>query len=229
MTDTRSDTPPRLVIASASPRRRRLAQWLETPIEVTSVDTPEVMTGERAADPPALAAHLAGEKALAARGAGERGLIAAFDTIVDLDGRLLGKPADLAEAREMLRDLSGREHLVHTGIALLCPGGDAPRTFAVSTRVRMRGLSEADIDAWAAAGELLGCAGAYNIESHLAEVEADECFQNVAGLPLCHLFRALAGGEMPGAPTGLVAPNVRCDLARGTHCLLGPVLTGRRD
>ena len=215
-----------LLLASASPRRRRLLQWLEIPFHAAAFDTPEEMTGELASDPPALAAALAGEKALAAHEAGETGLILGFDTIVDLDGRLLGKPADLAEAREMLDQLSGRDHFVHTGVALMCPEDEVPRTFAVSTRVTMRSLEDDDVEAWIEAGELLGCAGAYNIESHLGSVATDQCFQNVAGLPLCHVYALLASGDIPCVPEGLRAPAERCCAERGVACELGPRITG---
>ncbi|MBE0476269.1 MAG: Maf family protein [Coriobacteriia bacterium] len=223
--DKGSRVGPAYTLASASPRRRRLAAWLGSPFRAVAFDTPEELAGELAGDPPALAARLAADKARAARDGGVEGPIAAFDTIVDLDGRLLGKPEDLDEARAMLAELSGREHLVHTGVAFLCPEDAAPRAFAVTTPVRMRELAEDDVEAWVAKGELLGCAGAYNIESHLASVEADECFQNVAGLPLCHLYAVLASGEAPCAPEGLVPPNLRCDTERGVRCLLGEALT----
>ena len=192
--------------------------------ESTSTDTPEDLDTPLAADPPALAAALAAEKALAARAAGADGPVLAFDTVVVHGGRVLGKPADIAEAYEMLRSLSGAMHRVVTGMAILPPGAEAPETSAVTTPVRMRDLTEHDIDTWAAHGELLGCAGAYNIESHLAEVDDDQCFQNVAGLPLCHLYLAIC--RMRDAlrieePTVPVGP---CDVARNAHCELGPRL-----
>ena len=91
----------------------------------------------------------------------------------------------------------------------------------------MRELSDADIDAWAAKGELLGCAGAYNIESHLATVEPTECYQNVAGLPLCHLWRALASGAF-GDVEGLDQPVRRVrGGARRRRCELGRDVAAR--
>ncbi len=147
-----------------------------------------------------------------------------FDTIVLHEGAVLGKPVDLPEAYRMLRELSGGVHEVITGVAVLPPGAIAAETFAVTTPVRMRDLNDEDIDAWAARGELLGCAGAYNIESHLAEVDADQCFQNVAGLPLCNLYLALRRmREVLGIPAP-VQPVAACDAARGTRCALGPAL-----
>ena len=88
----------------------------------------------------------------------------------------------------------------------------------------MRQLSDADIDAWMAHGTFLGCAGAYNIEAQVAEVALDECYQNVAGLPLCHLYAALANdpelrAALPGQPA---VPVAACDAALGRRCRLGP-------
>lgn len=219
-----TDRIPPLLLASASPRRRRLIGWLGVPVDVTSVDTAEDLTAPH--DPLALAVAIAAEKALAAHHLGPDRLIVACDTIVVLDDAVLGKPIDLDDARRMLRALSGRTHAVITGVALLEPGAATPRTFAVTTPVRMRALSEDDIERWVDEGELLGCAGAYNIERHLAEVDDAECFQNVAGLPLCHLYRELAEGDMHGVPTGLRSPVATCDAARGIRCALGPTLAG---
>jgi septum formation protein len=173
-----------------------------------------------------LARDLAAEKAVVAReaGAADDDLVVACDTIVVLDGEVLGKPRDLEDAWRMLRALSGGTHEVVTGVALLPPGERPPVTFAVTSKVRMKELSDADIEAWAAKGELLGCAGAYNIESHLAVVEDTECFQNVAGLPLCHLWKRLASGAF-GEVEGLESPCEACEEARGVACVLGRGLT----
>lgn len=212
----------RLLLASASPRRRRLLTWLGAPFRVTSADVDEDITRDM---PPALLAQrIAAEKAVAARTAEDAGeVVVTCDTIVVLDGRVMGKPLDIDDAWRMLRELSGREHEVVTGVALLPPGERAPFTFAVVTKVSMRELSDADIEAWAAKGELLGCAGAYNIESHLATVESTECYQNVAGLPLCHLWRALRSGAFGGIE-GLEDPCGACETARGVACDLGRTL-----
>ncbi len=216
--------PPRLVLASASPRRRRLIGWLGLPVSLTAVDTPEDITAPL---PPAeLARSLAAEKALAARAEGAPGTVLALDTIVVLEREVLGKPRDRAHAREMLRRLSGGKHEVVTGVAVMPPEADAPHTFAVTTPVTMRELSEDVVEAWLSGDEALGCAGAYNIERHLASVADDECFNNVAGMPLCHLYRALAFGDSGAVPEGLVPPVATCDEALGRRCRLGPVVCG---
>jgi septum formation protein len=216
--------PAEIVLASQSPRRRRLLGCLGLPFVVTSVDTLEDLNTPLASDPEALARHLAAEKARAAHedGHAQSGLVMCFDTIVVLDGAVLGKPVDVADAWRMLRSLSGRTHAVVTGVALLCPDDTEPRTFAVTTEVAMKSLSDADIEEWMARGEFMGCAGAYNIEGQIADVTEDECYQNVAGLPLCHLYAELTSCRPACLPAEPRAPIAECDAMLGRLCRLGP-------
>ncbi len=219
----------RIVLASASPRRRRLLSWLGLPFEVAAVDTPESFDTPLAADPAALAISLAEEKAAAAldEGLGHDALVLTFDTIVVLGNELLAKPVDEADAWRMLRALSGRTHQVVTGCTVVCPGERSPRSFAVTTDVQMKQLSDCRIEAWMALGEYMGCAGAYNIEGQVAEVTADECYQNVAGLPLCHVHAELSRGEAaPCTPGTTQNPVQRCDAALQRLCRLGRSITG---
>lgn len=223
--------PLRLLLASQSPRRRRLLGWLGLPFSTATVDTPEDLSSPLASDPAALAVSLAAEKAAVVRseGLGEGALALCFDTIVALDGTVLGKPRDLDDAWRMLRALSGRSHQVVTGVAMLSPAEEEPRTFSVATDVAMRALDDAAIEEWMASGEFMGCAGAYNIEAQIAEVTEDECYQNVAGLPLCHLYAALADANGAACVAGLDEPDVpvaACDAALGRHCRLGPRVAG---
>lgn len=191
---------------------------------VTSTDTAEILDEAFVHVPGALAESLAAEKAYAARREGASGLVLSFDTIVVHGGELLGKPIDADDARRMLHSLSGGTHEVVTGVAILLPMADEARTFAVTTPVRMRRLTDDDIDRWFAKGEYLGCAGAYNIESHLAEVDADQCFQNVAGLPLCHLYVAMHSPEVAQHTAAPECPVMPCDRVRSARCALGPRL-----
>ena len=214
------------MLASQSPRRRRLLEWLSLPFTITSVDTPEDLASPLASDPSALAASLAAEKAVAARdeGHGDGALVLCFDTIVVLNGEVLGKPADTADAWRMLRALSGRTHQVVTGVAAFAPRMDEPHTFAVTTDVAMCDLDDDAIDEWMAHGTYLGCAGAYNIEAQVAEVGPADCYQNVAGLPLCHVYAELVGDPalqawLPGEPS---SPVAACDAALQRRCALGP-------
>lgn len=218
----------RIVLASASPRRRRLLDWLELDFLVTSVDTPEDLNTPLARDPQALAASLAEEKVRATRAGGrfDDAVILTFDTVVVLDGAVLGKPCDVADAWRMLRALSGRTHQVVTGCSILCPESDRPHAFSVTTDVTMQELTDSRIEAWMALGEFMGCAGAYNIEGQVAQVTTEDCYQNVAGLPLCHLYAALRG-TLPGVrrPSCLAkeprSPIPACDAALGRTCALG--------
>jgi len=222
-----------MLLASQSPRRRRLIGWLGLPFSATSVDTPEDLNSPLAATPPSLAISLAAEKAEAVRASGQAAgtLVLCFDTVVVLDGEVLGKPRDVNDARRMLGALSGRTHEVVTGVALLPADAYAPHTFAVTTEVQMKSLDDAAMESWMGSGEFMGCAGAYNIEAQVASVTEDECFQNVAGLPLCHLYVALAGerglaaAHDAGAPT---SPIAACDAALGRTCRLGPKVTAGR-
>ena len=218
--------PAEVVLASQSPRRRRLLEWLSLPFVSTAVDTTEDLDSPLASDPVALAASLAAEKAVAARseGHGTDDLVLCFDTIVVLDDAVLGKPRDVTDAWRMLRALSGRTHHVVTGVAALTPDMSEPCTFAVVTDVAMKHLTDCQIEAWMAMGTFLGCAGAYNIEAQVADVGLCDCYQNVAGLPLCHVYAALTSDVdlrawLPGQPTSPVAP---CDTALGRRCELGP-------
>jgi septum formation protein len=210
---------PSILLASASPRRRRLLAWLGAAYDVACVDTAEDLDSPLKAVPPVLARSIAAEKAVAARAEfGGESAIVTCDTIVLSERRILGKPADVEDAFAMLRTLSGRVHDVITGVAIVLPGSKTPTTFAVTTPVQMNELSEPELLAWADKGELLGCAGAYNIESHLASVDDDHCYQNVAGLPLCHLYRELVRLGV----RGLTSPVAACDEARCVECRLGP-------
>ncbi|MEO8196536.1 MAG: Maf family protein [Thermoanaerobaculia bacterium] len=205
--------PPRLVLASASPRRRALLADLDLAFTVRPPHTDESPRPfERPAD---LVSRLALEKAQALIAPGE--LVLAADTIVVIDNEILGKPADEADARAMLARLSGRDHEVYTGVAL----ADATATPArlVSrverTQVRIREMTSAEIAAYVAGGEPMDKAGAYAIQGWGAlYVEAiTGNYTNVVGLPIPAVegcFRELGfdldsfrndRGEQPGKPS----------------------------
>jgi septum formation protein len=121
----------------------------------------------------------------AGEGAGEIRL--GSDTVVVVDGEVLGKPAGAVEAREMLRRLSGREHEVLSGVAIHVPGPPARTVSAVArTRVTFRALEEVEIEAYVATGEPLDKAGAYGIQGRAAVFVArlEGSYDNVVGLPL---------------------------------------------
>jgi septum formation protein len=168
----------RLVLASGSPRRRRLLEEAGIPFDVvpSGVEEPPVARG----DPHEVALAHARRKAAAV--AGE--CVLAADTVVAVGDRLLGKPADDGEARAMLRLLSGTTHRVVTAVVVRVRGD--VRTASVETRVTMRALTEAEIDAYVATGEPTGKAGAYAIQESGDRfvVRLDGPFDNVVGLPV---------------------------------------------
>jgi septum formation protein len=196
-----------------------LLAFLGVDYEVTAVDVPEDVPAS-AVDPADFAAGLAVEKAVAALpGRALSQTVVTADTIVVLDGEILGKPHDRADARSMLERLSGRTHDVLTAVAVLPPASTAPETVVVRTPVLMRELDDAVVDGWLADDEIMGCAGAYNIERHLASVGPEDCYQNVAGLPACHVYGMLA--RVPELAGRLRVPVAPCEAGRGVGCRLG--------
>lgn len=176
-----------IVLASTSPRRRELLKQIGLDFSVVPADVDErALPGERAE---VHALRLAREKAEVVAGKIARGVVIAADTIVVLDGQILGKPAGPADARRMLAQLSGREHSVMTGIAVAeVPAGRLATDLAV-TAVRFRQLAPEEIDAYVATGEPLDKAGAYGIQEKgaLFVEKIDGCYSNVVGLPLARL------------------------------------------
>lgn len=179
-----------LILASASPRRKSLLEQIRIPFQVDASDMKENHQG---GGPAENARALALQKAQkVAAGKPDYWTLGA-DTIVVLGENILGKPRDPEEARFMLRQLSGREHEVITGLALLAPDGRTAHHESVSTRVKFKTLSQAEIEAYLATGEPFGKAGSYAIQGigvFLVESIAGS-YTNVVGLPLCALTRAL--------------------------------------
>ncbi|MBC7238150.1 MAG: septum formation protein Maf [Chloroflexi bacterium] len=195
-------TPDQIVLASGSPRRRRLLAALGLSFTVASADIDEAtMPGEA---PASLVTRLSAAKARAVLAAYPHALIIAADTCVVLDGEILGKPANPLEAFEMLARLRDRRHEVYTGLALLdAPSGRLHKD-VVRTAVYMRAYSEQEIARYVRTGDPLDKAGAYAIQhagfDPVARIEG--CYTNVVGLPLCRLYVALRawGVSVPEAP-----------------------------
>ena len=172
-----------LVLASASPRRRELLRWLVAEYEL---DTALIDESPRPGEPATvLVARLARAKAEVVAARRPDAWILAADTIVEIDGDILGKPTDARDAVDMLGRLSGREHRVFTGFTLLAPGGDH-RGGTVESRVVFRPLDAQRIESYVATGEPLDKAGSYAIQGRGAGLVArvDGSFTNVIGLPL---------------------------------------------
>jgi septum formation protein len=177
----------RLVLASSSPRRAEMLRRLGLDFEARAPDLDEsALRGETAE---ALVDRLARAKAAAVCRPGE--LAVAADTVVVLDGEVLGKPADDADATRMLRGLAGRGHDVFTGVAVLAGDDGRLATGVERTRVTFAPLSEREIDWYVRSGEPRDKAGAYGIHGLAALfVDAvDGNYPNVVGLPLPLLYR----------------------------------------
>lgn len=172
----------RLVLASGSPRRRELLEGLGLDFEVRPVDLDESpLPGEK---PLAHVRRLARSKARARAAPGE--LVLAADTIVVLDDRILGKPADAADARVMLGAIAGREHEVLTGVAAHEQRTGRTEVAVERSTVRIAALSAAEIAWYVATGEPLDKAGSYAIQGlgALFVEKIDGNYTNVVGLPL---------------------------------------------
>jgi septum formation protein len=207
----------RIILASQSPRRRQLLQQINLGFEVIPALTDEDHNGTT--DPEVLVCELAREKAMevARRVMAEKGaagsatrhpdtLIIGADTIVVLDGEILGKPVDAADACRLLRLLSGRTHAVYTGVSLVMFGthhhkrpasGQPPiasRTFFERTDVTFSELTDAEIAGYVAGGSPMDKAGAYGIQDDLGALfveRIDGDYYNVVGFPLNRFYREM--------------------------------------
>jgi MAF protein len=176
---------PALVLASNSPRRRDLLALTGLTFIIRPADVDE--TPRAGETPAAYVLRLAENKAKTCPGE----TVIAADTTVAIDGAILGKPRDHAEAAEMLRRLRGRRHQVHTGIGVKQDG--LLLTSLCTTDVPMRPYSDEEIEVYVASGDPLDKAGAYAIQHadfHPVE-NFSGCYASVMGLPLCHLVGAL--------------------------------------
>lgn len=181
-----------IYLASGSPRRRELLAMLG--VDFTRADLVEVdeivPDGLDAAEVPLYLANL---KAEAYRGiAGAKDLYITADTVVIVDGRIIGKPHDEADARAMLRLLAGRKHTVVTGVCVFTP--DRTENFSVSSEVEFSELSDSEIDYYVSTFRPLDKAGAYGIQEWIGAAAVrgiDGSFYNVMGLPVNALYQVL--------------------------------------
>jgi septum formation protein len=178
-----------LVLASASPRRADLlrAAGIAFDVRVAAVDeTPG--PGE---SPEAYVRRLSVEKARAVAAQMPARLVLGADTTVVVDGRLLGKPAGVAEATAMLRSIAGRMHEVVTGVALVSGAGES--CDVARTSVWVRAMTPADIEAYVATGEPMDKAGAYAIQGRFSAFidRVEGSYTNVVGLPVALVCRLL--------------------------------------
>lgn len=178
-----------IILASTSPRRRELVGLYNIAFEFTSADIDET---PRAHESPAeLVRRLSIAKAAMGMQRFPDAIVVGSDTIVWIDGTILGKPVDAADATRMLKLLRNRAHTVYSGVTVT--HGEKSITQVATTTVWMRNYTDQEIAAFVATGEPLDKAAAYAIQAnHFRPVDhIDGCFANVMGLPLCHLYRAL--------------------------------------
>lgn len=184
---------PRLILASASPRRLQLLEQVGLKPDLTAPthidETPH--PGEL---PRALAARLADEKAAAAAKAHSDNFVLAADTVVACGRRSLPKPETETEGRDCLALLSGRAHRVYTGVTLIAPDG-RPRRRTVESRVTFKVLSDGERRTYLDSGEWEGKAGGYAIQGLAAAFisHVQGSYTNVVGLPVFEVVSMLAG------------------------------------
>ena len=182
----------KVILASASPRRRMLMEGLDIPLEIVSgIDADESV-------PPGLEAekipvHLARRKAEAARHLmKDDSILLTADTIVVLDGEVIGKPADEEDARRMLRRLSGRDHRVITGVCLRSK--EKEKCFSAESKVFFGELTGEEIDYYVNTYRPFDKAGSYGIQEWIGYVSVERIegsFYNVMGLPVHQVYRYL--------------------------------------
>jgi len=209
----------RLILASGSPRRRELISLLGVPFVIRAADVDErQLDGESPAE---MVVRLSQVKACSIGAARCDELIIAADTVVALDGQVLGKPAGPDEAVQMLRLLRGRLHHVYSGISAWHPASGRLVTELSDSIVWMRDYEDDEIARYVDSGDPLDKAGAYAIQhpafDPVARVEG--CWLSVMGFPLCHLGRALAQFDVSIDPD---APGV-CRVFSQRDCAVPPL------
>lgn len=185
----------RIILASASPRRRELMHQVGFDPEIIPSTVEEVITGTR---PDEVVTELSRQKAqdVAQQFAGQKALVIGADTVVAVDGQILGKPKDSEDAVRMVMLLQGRSHQVYTGVTLVFTDGRPTVTFAEETEVHVWPMTQEQARAYAATGEPMDKAGAYGIQgafaAYIRGISGD--YNNVVGLPvgrICQVLREL--------------------------------------
>lgn len=179
-----------LILASRSPRRMEILRMTGIPFITAPGNIPE----DGFNGPPGeTVKHWARMKAMNALDAWKDHPVLGADTLVSLEGELLGKPEDHLQAKQMLGHLSGRWHTVFGGVCVLWPERDLDLDFVETTRVRFRELSDEEINAYIETGEPMDKAGAYGIQGlgSLLVERVEGCFFNVMGLPVARLMQLM--------------------------------------
>ena len=183
----------RIILASGSPRRRELLSQIGIKTEVipSYADESTDLT-----EPKAIVEELSARKCADVARDLPSGIFLGADTVVSIDGKILGKPADEADAKRMLKELSGRTHQVHTGVTIIkkAAGDIVGRvTFSRETSVALVNIEDNEIDAYISGGESMDKAGAYGIQGDFAKFveRIDGEYSNVVGLPLAAVYAEL--------------------------------------
>lgn len=179
-----------LILASGSPRRKEILEQVGMTFKVIPSQVEEVITKEIPAE---IVMELSRQKAMDVymQLGDESVIVLGADTVVAYDGKILGKPKDKQEAKEMLSMLSGQKHFVYTGVTLVT--NKEKKTFYEETIVEFYPLSEGEIEAYIASGESMDKAGAYGIQGKAAAFIKGICgdYYNVVGLPIASVMRNL--------------------------------------
>lgn len=178
-----------IILASQSPRRKELFSLITEDFKIIPAVGEE--KADRSLPPSEYVMELAKHKALEVAEKYPEDVVIGSDTVVVINGEILGKPKDEADAKRMLRLLSGREHSVYTGVCLSCGGMN--RNFCEETKVRFFTLSDREIEEYTASGEPFDKAGAYGIQGNgallVSGITGD--YYNVMGLPVGRLYREM--------------------------------------
>ncbi len=176
-----------IILASKSPRRKELLSFITTDFTVKSADVDETLP--QGITPDKAVEYLSRIKAEPLKN--ENDIVIGADTVVALDGKILGKPRDEADAFATLRMLSGKEHSVFTGVSVI--KGEKIETFSVQTKVKMFELTDEEIEEYIATAEPFDKAGSYGIQGKgsLLVEKIDGDYFNVVGLPISRLNRVL--------------------------------------
>jgi len=184
----------RIILASSSPRRHKILTQAGIAFEVLPSDIPEDVGGGMS--PYEAVKTLSEQKAMcAAEKISGDCVIVAADTIVDLNGRIIGKPADETDAFNILKKLQGRKHSVYTGVCIIKKTGDAPviKNIIDNAAVFMRQMTDEEIRAYVETGEPMDKAGAYAIQEKgslfVERIEGD--FYTIQGLPIVRVYQEL--------------------------------------
>lgn len=208
-----------LVLASISPRRRELIGLLHYPSQFISTDVDETLNAGESPDQ--LVRRLAHAKADIGANKFPDAIVIAADTIVSIDGVILGKPLDSNDAIRMLKLLRNRPHVVYSGLTVR--RGAQALTQVATTTVHMRDYADAEIANYVATGDPLDKAASYAIQHNGFRPVAriDGCHANVMGLPLCHLYRALKTFGVP-----IIEPDLACQVHLDIFCPVAITILG---